>query len=335
LFYGLIVPANVVAQSTRIVQQTSEQTQPDINQDEEKSPMEKATGDFSPLIVEPGAKRERKFEEGVEKRREWFRFQRRFPFDEIPAKARENAFAQAEASRQALRQPDMVESWQSIGPRPTTSLFESSVGIVSGRINTVAVSPADPQLILVGGVTGGIWRSIDGGANWTAVSDNQADLAVGSIAFAPSNPNVVYAGMGSPGGSVNDYLGNGVLRSADAGQTWTRVGNAATTPVEERLPDTGVTAKILVHPTNADKVFSRSTLNARFPNQAPLRAVSLFQPTVEQTGVRRCPAVQPIWRFTQPIRRLSMRLFPTACGARRTAARSTGVLQLPTAPTAK
>jgi hypothetical protein len=47
------------------------------------------------------------------------------------------------------------------------------------------------------------------------VSDNHIDLAVGSIAFAPSNPNIVYAGMGDKVASA--YFGSGVLKSTDAG----------------------------------------------------------------------------------------------------------------------
>ena len=44
--------------------------------------------------------------------------------------------------------------------------------------STVAVSPANPEIILVGGATGGIWRSSDGGANFFPVSDDQVDTIV-------------------------------------------------------------------------------------------------------------------------------------------------------------
>ncbi len=73
-------------------------------------------------------------------------------------------------------------------------------GAVSGRINEIAISPANNQLILVAGGTGGIWRSTNGGTSFAPVSDNQVDLAVGMMAFAPSNSNIVYAGMGDSDG---------------------------------------------------------------------------------------------------------------------------------------
>src|SRR5262249_1086781 len=60
------------------------------------------------------------------------------------------------------------------------------------------------------------------------VTDDQVDLAVGSIAFSNSDPSIVYAGMGSG----NAYLGTGILKSTDAGRTWNRVDSALPSPAE-------------------------------------------------------------------------------------------------------
>jgi photosystem II stability/assembly factor-like uncharacterized protein len=119
------------------------------------------------------------------------------------------------------------------------------MGVTSGRINAIAVSPADPNIILVGSSSGGIWRSGDGGATFVATSDSQVDLEVGSIAFAPSSPNIVYAGMGDLAGGL---LGHGVLKSMDAGQTWTRVDNSS-------LHEPGLVAGIGVDPANPNLVY--------------------------------------------------------------------------------
>ncbi len=135
--------------------------------------------------------------------------------------------------------------WRAIGPTPTTPAFPNNWGLTSGRINAVAISPTNPNLVLVGASTGGIWRSTDGGQNFTPVSDAQVDLSVGSIAFSRSDPAIVYAGMGD---LYNSYLGTGVLRSTDAGQTWTRVNNAT-------LPSPATTAKLEVSPVNPNKVY--------------------------------------------------------------------------------
>jgi photosystem II stability/assembly factor-like uncharacterized protein len=107
------------------------------------------------------------------------------------------------------------------------------------------VSPVNNQLILIGGATGGIWRSVDGGTTFVPTSDTQADLAVQSIAFSPSTPTTVYAGMGDTDGF---YLGTGVLKSTDSGLTWTRINNAT-------LPSPGTTAKLEVDPTDSNRVY--------------------------------------------------------------------------------
>lgn len=186
---------------------------------------------------------ENEFEGNAEQRNEWFMQQRMYPFDKIPDEARRKAWL----NRPSDDQDNLLGSvlWQPIGPNPTTSAFPNNWGLTSGRINSVAVSPANPQLVLVGGATGGVWRSIDGGNTFAPTSDSQVDLAVGSIVFAPSNPTVVYAGMGDKAGG---YLGSGLLKSTDSGVSWTRISNAT-------LPSPGNISQVLVHPTNSNLVY--------------------------------------------------------------------------------
>lgn len=202
----------------------------------------KANNKQASRIQEP--KTEEEFEGDAEKREEWFIKQRMYPFDKFPDDARRNAWLSRPAEKSALRTA-ATPRWKFIGPKPTTSAFMSNWNLTSGRINSIAVSPVDPQIVLVGSATGGIWRSTDGGANFAPVSDTQVDLAVGSIVFAQSNSNVVYAGMGDKSGG---YLGSGVLRSNDAGQTWTRVSNST-------LPSPGQISQIQVDPTNPNRVY--------------------------------------------------------------------------------
>lgn len=181
--------------------------------------------------------------EDVEGRQQWFVYERSYPFDELPAEGRREAWEASAAFNLEADAP--LPTWKAIGPRPTRSDLYANWGDTSGRINSVAISPANPNIVLVGGSTGGVWRSEDGGETFNPVSDDQVDLAVGYIAFAPSNPNIVYAGMGDGHGSYN---GSGVLRSTDAGKTWTRVSNTT-------LPAPGRVFRVAVDPNDPNRVY--------------------------------------------------------------------------------
>jgi photosystem II stability/assembly factor-like uncharacterized protein len=130
-------------------------------------------------------------------------------------------------------------TWESIGPQPA----RQGTVTVTGRVTAILLSPVDPALLVVGTSGGGIWRSTDRGASFVPVSDDQVDIAVGAMAIAPSNPDVMYAGMG------DDRLGTGVLKSIDAGATWRRITTSATFPAR------GATKRIAVDPTDENVVW--------------------------------------------------------------------------------
>jgi photosystem II stability/assembly factor-like uncharacterized protein len=164
----------------------------------------------------------------------------------VPGDARREAWDQIKQDHfDMLSSPAAVERWRHIGPAPTRSAFFAAWGNTSGRINAIAVSPSNPQIVLVGSASGGIWRSTNGGTSFAPVSDDQVDLAVGSIAFSKSNPQRVYAGMGD---TKLSYLGSGVLLSTDAGESWQRVSDRS-------LPAPGTIARIEVDPANANRVY--------------------------------------------------------------------------------
>lgn len=199
-----------------------------------------------PSIGEQEAGDER---EVIDARQHWFMMQRAYPFDTPPAEGRLKAYLtrpkDSGRGKDGTLASAAAQTWRSIGPSPTTPAFPNNWGLTSGRINSIAIHPTAPHIILIGAATGGIWRSTDGGANFVPVSDTQVDLAVGSIAFAKSNPSIVYAGMGDLG---NGYFGTGVLKSTDAGATWARISN-------DSLPPLGTTAEIEVDRTNPNRVY--------------------------------------------------------------------------------
>ncbi|MEO6325228.1 MAG: PKD domain-containing protein [Thermoanaerobaculia bacterium] len=90
----------------------------------------------------------------------------------------------------------------------------------AGRATAIEPHPTDSNIVYVGAAGGGCWKSIDGGVSWRPLTDGLADLSVGAIAVAPSNPSIVYLGTGEGGYGGNFVPGIGLFRSTDAGETW-------------------------------------------------------------------------------------------------------------------
>lgn len=117
--------------------------------------------------------------------------------------------------------------WEYVGPRGLDIPYRTYYGLppLTGRVNAIAVDPTNSQQIYIGAAAGGIWKSSDGGANWIPLGDKWPFLHVSCIAIHPSDPNTVYVGTGDFDGSVG-YT-NGIMKSTDAGATWTQIATSA------------------------------------------------------------------------------------------------------------
>src|SRR5919202_2986241 len=136
-------------------------------------------------------------------------------------------------------------SWRNIGP------------FRGGRVVAVAGHPTEPTTFYFGACAGGVWKTTDGGAYWENVSDGHfRTAAVGAIAVAESDPNVLYAGTGETCIRGNVSHGDGVYKSTDGGRSWANVG----------LGDTRHIARIRVHPKDPDTVYVAALGHAWGPN---------------------------------------------------------------------
>ncbi|HLK51703.1 MAG TPA: putative Ig domain-containing protein [Bryobacteraceae bacterium] len=111
--------------------------------------------------------------------------------------------------------------WTSIGPAPITG----SAG-PTGRITSLAVDPSNSNHWLLGSAGGGIWSSANAGATWAPLTDAQPSLAIGSVIFAPGNPQIIYSGTGEATYTAHAQAGRGILKSTDGGTTWALVGGS-------------------------------------------------------------------------------------------------------------
>jgi photosystem II stability/assembly factor-like uncharacterized protein len=125
-----------------------------------------------------------------------------------------------------------------------------------GRSLTAAGVPGDPTTYYFGGTGGGVWKSADGAMTWSPVFDNEGTSAIGSLAVANSNPNVVYVGTGEACIRGNISHGDGVYKTLDGGKTWKNVG----------LRDSRAIGKIIINPANPDIVFVAALGHPYGPN---------------------------------------------------------------------
>jgi len=93
--------------------------------------------------------------------------------------------------------------------------------------------------------SGGLWKTVNNGITWDVISDSVDVAAVGAVAVAPSNANIVWMGTGDQANARSSYSGKGVFKSSDAGKTWQFMG----------LPDSHHIARIVIHPKNPNVVY--------------------------------------------------------------------------------
>ena len=170
---------------------------------------------------------------------DWFYAQRVWPGTAIP-----QARVRAEIERLRLERAGGAGRFAATGA--TSALTWQQVGPlnIGGRVTAIAAAPGGSPAYC-GSANGGIFRSLDGGANWTAVTDAYSFFSIGALTLNPLNPATVWCGTGESNASLDSYDGNGLWVSRDAGQTWVPSGLAATARI----------AAVAVSPVDSNTIY--------------------------------------------------------------------------------
>ena len=132
----------------------------------------------------------------------------------------------AHASAQAIPDARLAGlEWRLLGP------FRAGWGTMAAGV------PDLPDTFYFGAAGGGVWKTRDAGASWQPMSNGLDDAAIGAIAIAPTDPDVIYAGSGQPEPRYDIAAGNGLYRSTDGGAHWQHAGLAATRHIGAILVD--------------------------------------------------------------------------------------------------
>lgn len=158
---------------------------------------------------------DRAFSEGLSERQKWEWMRYHDPATgKIPRNARAHELEYATTLPKRYRTKNdqtLSQQWNSRGPWN-----------VGGRTRALAYDVRNEKIILAGGVSGGIWRSTDGGNTWTKTLSKRQLQSITTIAqdTREGKEDVWYAGTGEIWGNSAEISGDGILKSTDNGVTW-------------------------------------------------------------------------------------------------------------------
>ncbi len=151
-------------------------------------------------------------------------------------------------------------NWISKGPINTPIILSNGKKRGNGRVNCIAFDPVDPDIIWIGSPAGGLWKSVDGGNNWTTNTDNLPVIGVSSIAIDPTNTQNMLIVTGDA--HATDTYSIGILKSTDGGNSWNTTSLSYNINQEKRIN------KVIINPVYPDSVFAVTNDNIMISTDA-------------------------------------------------------------------
>ncbi|MDD4745719.1 MAG: T9SS type A sorting domain-containing protein [Salinivirgaceae bacterium] len=175
---------------------------------------------------------------------DWFSKQKTYP----------NATFSYEHYLHALQQTKTIQKstilrnaqWEAAGP--------TNIG---GRITDIVVDPNSTDTWYIGAATGGIFKTTDAGANWQHVFTDVPVISIGALAIDPSNTDILYAGTGEANSSSQSFIGNGIYKTIDGGESWQHLG----------LEQSAYFGRVLIDHSNSNRIYAAACGTLFGPNE--------------------------------------------------------------------
>ena len=163
---------------------------------------------------------------------DWMSVQRMYPFNEIKQSV---YLSEMKKAKQMYSYRDGEIEWDFVGP--------TNIG---GRITDIEMPTGQSQTIYIGGASGGILKTEDGGSSWEQKFNGIPTVSIGDIDIDPQNQDVLYVGTGEANASSYSFLGSGIYKSLDGGDNWQFSG----------LEQSAYIGRIIVDYNNSQRVFA-------------------------------------------------------------------------------
>jgi photosystem II stability/assembly factor-like uncharacterized protein len=164
-----------------------------------------------------------------------------FPFDQLYKEWKK------EKEKYGDFKSNTTSNWTALGPINTPIILSNGKKRGNGRVNCIAFDPIDQNIIWIGSPGGGLWKSEDGGSNWTTSTDDLPVIGVSSIAINPNNSQEMYIATGDA--HADDTYSIGLMKSNDYGVSWN------TTAISYNITSQSKINKVIINPNYTDSIF--------------------------------------------------------------------------------
>lgn len=139
-------------------------------------------------------------------------------------------------------------NWSPLGPFDVPIILSNNKKRGNGRVNCIEFDPDNEDVFWIGSPGGGLWKTTDGGLNWSTNTDNLPVLGVSDILIDPTNKQIMYLATGDADGG--DTYSIGILKSVDGGSTWDTTGLSYGVSQEIEV------SKLEINPNFTDSIFA-------------------------------------------------------------------------------